>query len=112
MPNMKSWLPLGVATLAVAPQSLTTLFPAFRDVNNNVYALQVQTHESNEDSDLVYIGDGLLDASFVQAGVCLKGPLVSQKFENQASNNSLDLDDFFLNTNTAEAKVRIYALTA
>jgi hypothetical protein len=110
--NLKSFTALGTATLSnVTPQSLTTLFPTFANINNNSFAVVIQAHENNGAGTLIYIGDGTLTVAATQAGFVLKGPLTSNKFENQGAQNSLDFDDFFLLSSVNSEKVRVYVLT-
>jgi hypothetical protein len=110
--NMKSWLPLGEATLGLVPQSLTTLYPNLAGINNNCFTVCVQAHESNNQGIVIYIGDGTLVSSLNNAGYVLVGPYQFNKFENQGANNSLDLDDFYLAgfDIAKDVKVRVYVL--
>jgi hypothetical protein len=106
--NMKSFLPLGEVVLTIAPKNLSTLFPNFAGIANNSFTVCVQEHETNPPGTLVYIGDGTMVATLANAGRVLSGPLDFNKFENQNSNNSLDMDEFYLAADGA--KVRVYLL--
>jgi hypothetical protein len=109
--NMKSWLPLGIGVLSnVTPRSLATLFPNWANMANNCFTICIQAHESNQNTTLVWIGDGTLTAGATEAGFVLVGHDNVIKFENQNANNSLDLDEFYLLASLNQERVRVYAL--